>query len=146
MNELKFGVNYFKSSNSQTRAGVRNVVEELGIPAIDRTNPLFWGIPVLQISGYSNVGECNDCPFVNWNTTGMLTDNFSWNRGKYQFKIGGRVRRVRYNQIGAVVPRGRFSRSAVSTPAMRWRASCSARYRTRKAKSGRQSRTCAATT
>ncbi len=97
VNELRFGVNYFKSSNLQTRAGVRNVVEDAGIPAIDRTNPLFWGIPVLQISGYSNVGECNDCPFVNWNTTGMVTDNFSWNRGKHQFKIG------------AVVPRGRFS-------------------------------------
>jgi hypothetical protein len=109
VNELKFGVNYFKSSNSQTRAGVRNVVEELGIPDIDRTNALFWGIPVFQISGFSNVGECNDCPFVNWNTTGMLTDNFSWNKGKHQIKIGGEVRRVRYNQIGAVVPRGRFS-------------------------------------
>lgn len=109
VNELKFGVNYLKSSNSQTRAGTRNVVEELGIPDIDRSNPLFWGIPVFQISGYSSVGECNDCPFVNWNTTGMLTDNFSWNRGKHQIKIGGEVRRVRYNQIGAVVPRGRFS-------------------------------------
>ncbi len=109
VNEFKFGVNYFKSSNSQTRAGVRNVVGELNIPDIDRSNPLFWGIPVFGITGYASVGECNDCPFVNWNTSGMISDNFSWNRGKHQFKLGGEYRRVRYNQIGAVVPRGRFS-------------------------------------
>lgn len=109
INEFKVGVNYLKSSNSQTRAGVRNVVAELGIPDIDRSNPLFWGIPVFGISGYSSVGDCNDCPFVNWNTSGMITNNFSWIKGKHQVKIGGEIRRVRYNQIGAVVPRGRFS-------------------------------------
>ncbi|MBM3785269.1 MAG: carboxypeptidase regulatory-like domain-containing protein [Acidobacteria bacterium] len=109
VNEFKFGVNYFKSANIQTRAFQRNVVQELNIPDVSRDNPLYFGIPVFQISGFTNVGECNDCPFVNWNTTGMLTDNFSWTSGKHQWKFGGEFRRLRYNQIGAVVPRGRFS-------------------------------------
>ncbi|MBI3679397.1 MAG: TonB-dependent receptor [Acidobacteria bacterium] len=108
VNEFKFGMNYFKSANIQQRAFVRNVVNELRIPGVSQ-DPLYWGIPVFQISGFSNVGECNDCPFVNWNTTFQLTDNFGWTTGKHSLKFGGEYRRLRYNQIGAVVPRGRFS-------------------------------------
>ncbi len=108
VNEFKFGMNYFNSRNIQQRAFERNVVGELGLQGVSQ-DPLFWGIPVFQISGFANVGECNDCPFVNWNTTFQLTDNFSWTRGKHNVKVGGEYRRVRYNQIGAVVPRGRFS-------------------------------------
>ena len=109
VNEAKFGINYFTSANIQQRAFQRNVVQELNIPGVSRDQPLYWGIPVFQISGFSNVGECNDCPFVNWDTTFMVSDNFSWNRGSHALKMGGEYRRVRFNQIGAVVPRGRFS-------------------------------------
>ncbi|NDJ12497.1 MAG: hypothetical protein EBY17_15075, partial [Acidobacteriia bacterium] len=108
VNEFKFGMNYFNSKNSQQRAFQRNVVGELGLQGVSQ-DPLFWGVPVFQISGFTNVGECNDCPFVNWNTTFQLSDGFSWTKGKHNVKIGGEYRRVRYNQIGAVVPRGRFS-------------------------------------
>ncbi len=108
VNDFKFGMNYFKSANIQTRANTQNVVGELGLQGISQ-DPLFWGIPVFQISGFTNVGECNDCPFVNWNTTFQVSDNFSWTVGKHTFKFGGEYRRLRYNQIGAVVPRGRFS-------------------------------------
>lgn len=108
VNDFKFGMNYFNSSNIQQRAFQRNVVSELGLAGISQ-DPLFWGIPVFQITGFTNVGECNDCPFVNWNTTFQLSNNFSWTLGKHTLKIGGEYRRLRYNQIGAVVPRGRFS-------------------------------------
>jgi hypothetical protein len=108
VNDFRFGMNYFNSRNIQQRASVRNVVGELGLQGVSQ-DPLFWGIPVFQISGFTNVGECNDCPFVNWNTTFQFTDNFSWNVGKHSIRIGGEYRRLRYNQIGAVVPRGRFT-------------------------------------
>jgi hypothetical protein len=108
VNEFKFGMNYFNSRNIQQRAFERNVVSELGLQGVSQ-DPLFWGIPVFQISGFAAVGECNDCPFVNWNTTFQLTDNFSWTAGRHSVKIGGEFRRLRYNQIGAVVPRGRFT-------------------------------------
>ncbi len=108
VNDARLGFNYFNSSNSQQNAFKRNVVGELGLQGLSQ-DPLFWGIPVFQISGFSNVGECNDCPFVNWNTTFQFTDNFSWTAGKHTYKFGGEYRRLRYNQIGAVVPRGRFS-------------------------------------
>jgi hypothetical protein len=108
VNEFRFGMNYFNSANIQQRAFQRNVVGELGLQGISQ-DPLFWGIPVFQITGFTNLGECNDCPFVNWNTTFQVNDNFSWNVGKHAFKFGGEYRRLRYNQIGAVVPRGRFT-------------------------------------
>ncbi len=108
VNDFRFGMNYFNSANIQQRALRTNVVGDLGLQGISQ-DPLFWGIPVFQISGFGNVGECNDCPFVNWNTTFQVNDNFSWNIGKHSLKFGGEFRRLRYNQIGAVVPRGRFS-------------------------------------
>ncbi len=109
VNEFRFGVNRMVSQNIQQRANTQNVVKELGIPDVDTSIPLFWGIPFFQVTGYTNIGECNDCPFVNWNTTFQFKDDFSWNKGKHSIKIGGEWRRLRYNQIGAVVPRGRFT-------------------------------------
>ncbi|MEJ7607793.1 MAG: hypothetical protein WKF37_16355 [Bryobacteraceae bacterium] len=69
VNEVRFAANRFVSQNIQTRANSTNVVGALGIPGLDTSIPLFWGIPVFQIAGLSNIGDCNDCPFVNWNTT-----------------------------------------------------------------------------
>jgi hypothetical protein len=109
VNEFRFAVNRFISQNIQQRANTTNIVQGLGIPGIDTSIPLFWGIPFFQISNFSNVGECNDCPFVNWNTSFNVTDGFSWTKGKHQMKLGGDFRRLRYNEIGAVVPRGRFT-------------------------------------
>ena len=109
VNEFRFAVNRFVSQNIQTRANTSNIVAGLNIPGVDTSIPLFWGIPFFQISNFSSIGECNDCPFVNWNTSFQVKDDFSWTRGKHQFKFGGEFRRLRYNQIGAVVPRGRFT-------------------------------------
>jgi len=93
VNEFKFGMNYFDSRNIQQRAFERNVVGELGLQGISQ-DPLFWGIPVFQITGFADVGECNDCPFVNWNTTFQLSDNFSWNVGKHTVRFGGEFRKA----------------------------------------------------
>src|SRR5262249_38717889 len=109
VNEFRFAVNRFVSQNIQQRANTTNIVQGLGIPGVDTSIPLFWGIPFFQISGFSSVGECNDCPFVNWNTSFNATDGFSWTRGRHSIKVGGEYRRMRYNEIGAVVPRGRFT-------------------------------------
>jgi hypothetical protein len=109
VNEFRFAVNRFVSQNIQTRANKENVAGTLGIPGVDTSIPLFWGVPFVQIANFSSIGECNDCPFVNWNTSFQMKDDFSWTRGRHQFKMGGEVRRLRYNQIGAVVPRGRFT-------------------------------------
>ncbi|MBL8240499.1 MAG: TonB-dependent receptor [Bryobacterales bacterium] len=115
VNELRLGVNRMVSQNIQQRANTSNIVRDLGIPDIDTSIPLFWGIPVFQFTGFSAIGECNDCPFVNYNTTFQIKDDFSWTSGRHSFKFGGDTRRLRYNQVGAVVPRGRFSFSGQYT-------------------------------
>lgn len=109
VNDARLAASYLSAANMQLNAFQRNVVAELNIPDVSRDFPLYYGIPVFQINGFSNVGECNDCPFVNWDTIIQFKDDFSWTVGKHSFKFGGEVRRVRYNQIGAVVPRGRFT-------------------------------------
>ena len=90
------------------RANTVNVVKELGIN-LPTDNPLYWGVPNIGITGLSGLGEESDAPFINYDTTIQLVDNFSWSIGEHAFKFGGEVRRVRYNQIGGVVTRGRFA-------------------------------------
>jgi hypothetical protein len=109
VNDVRLGISYLKAANIQQNAFQRNVVQELNIPDVSRDFPLYWGIPVFQISTFSNVGECNDCPFVNYDTIIQGKDDFAWTTGKHSIKFGGEARRVRFNQIGAVVPRGRFT-------------------------------------
>ncbi|MBI3472066.1 MAG: carboxypeptidase regulatory-like domain-containing protein [Candidatus Solibacter usitatus] len=109
VNDFKFGISRLESGNVARRAGRENVVADLNIPDVSRDFPLYWGVPNISWTGFSGVGEASDTPFINWDTVIQATDNFSWNRGKHSLKLGTDLRRTRYNQIGGVVPRGRFS-------------------------------------
>lgn len=109
VNDFRGGVSRLEAANIQQRAFQKDIVAELNIPDVSRGFPLYYGIPVFQISGFSNVGECNDCPFVNWDTVIQAKDDVAWTKGKHSFKFGVDFRRTRYNQIGAIVPRGRFT-------------------------------------
>jgi hypothetical protein len=102
VNDARLGISYLESANIQQNAFGRNVVAELDIPDVSRDFPLYYGIPVFQISTFSNVGECNDCPFVNYDTIIQFKDDFAWTTGKHSVKFGGEIRRVRFSQIGAV--------------------------------------------
>ncbi|MCU1257795.1 MAG: hypothetical protein JWO80_680 [Bryobacterales bacterium] len=111
VNEFKFAVARLAGANQQPSANKTNWVQQLGIGGVPTNISQYWGVPVFQFGGgaISTVGECSDCPFVNYDTIFQWTDNFSWNRGRHNFRFGTDDRRVRYNQIGAVVARGRFT-------------------------------------
>jgi hypothetical protein len=111
VNEFKFGISRLVAANEQPSANKNNLVAKLGIGGMDTSIAEYWGVPVIQFGGgaVSTVGECSDCPFVNHDTTFQWTDNFSWTSGKHSLKFGADFRRTRYNQIGAVVARGRFT-------------------------------------
>ncbi|MBV9305547.1 MAG: hypothetical protein JOZ45_05395, partial [Acidobacteriaceae bacterium] len=111
VNEFRFAVARLNAANQQPSANKDNYVGQLGIGGIDTSISEYWGVPVFQFGGgaISTVGECSDCPFVNHDTIFQWTDNFSWTVGKHSFRFGTDDRRVRYNQIGAVVARGRFT-------------------------------------
>ena len=115
VNEFSFAVNRLESGNVAARAGVENVVAQLGITGVSRDFPLYWGVPNISISGLSGPGEASDTPFINWDTIIQWNDNFSWTKGKHSFKFGGEVWRIRFNQLGGVVPRGRFGFSGQFT-------------------------------
>lgn len=108
VNDIRFGLSRLVNAHISPRANTQNVVRELGIN-LPTDNPLYWGVPNINVTGLSNLGEESDAPFINYDTTIQLVDNFSWTFGKHSAKFGGEVRRVRYNQIGGVVTRGRFN-------------------------------------
>lgn len=108
VNDVRFGLSRLVNSHISPRANTVNVVKELGIN-IPSDNPLYWGVPNIGITGLSGLGEESDAPFINYDTTIQLIDNFSWTFGTHSARFGGEVRRVRYNQIGGVVTRGRFN-------------------------------------
>jgi hypothetical protein len=108
VNDVRFGLSQLVNAHISPRANTVNVVKELGIN-IPSDNPLYWGVPNINVTGLSNLGEESDAPFINYDTTIQLVDNFSWTFGTHSARFGGELRRVRYNQIGGVVTRGRFN-------------------------------------
>jgi len=111
VNEFRFAVARLAAANEQPSANKNNYVAQLGIKDIPTDISEYWGVPIFQFGGgaISGVGECSDCPFVNHDTIFQWTDNFTWTRGKHTLRFGTDDRRMRYNQIGAVVARGRFT-------------------------------------
>jgi hypothetical protein len=108
VNEIRFGLMRLVNAHISPRANTVNVVKDLGIN-IPSDNPLYWGVPNIGIQNIAGLGEESDAPFINYDTTIQLLDNYSWTRGRHALKFGGEIRRVRYNQIGGVVTRGRFN-------------------------------------
>jgi len=107
LNDARLGFGYLKNGHISPRANVDNVVKALGIN-LPSDNPLYWGVPNINISGLSGLGEESDAPFINNDKTLQAVDNFTWTVGTHSLKFGGELRHVWYDQIGGVVTRGRF--------------------------------------
>jgi Carboxypeptidase regulatory-like domain len=108
LNDARVGFGYLKNAHISPRANNENVVKALGIN-LPSDNPLYWGVPNINISGLSGLGEESDAPFINNDKTLQFVDNFTWTVSKHSFKLGGELRHVIYDQIGGVVTRGRFA-------------------------------------
>jgi hypothetical protein len=109
VNEFRAGVSRFENANVPLQASVRNVVQELGIP-LDSSIPLYWGVPNVTFgAGMTLTGNSADSPFINFDTMIQVNDNFTWTVGKHSMKFGGEFTRTRFNQLGGVTTRGRFS-------------------------------------
>jgi hypothetical protein len=107
LNDARLGFGYLKNAHISPRANTDNVVKTLGIN-LPSDNPLYWGVPNINVSGLSGLGEESDAPFINDDKTLQLVDNFTWTVATHSFKFGGELRHVWYDQIGGVVTRGRF--------------------------------------
>src|SRR5437762_447955 len=82
LNDARLGFGYLKNGHISPRANVDNVVKALGIN-LPSDNPLYWGVPNINISGLSGLGEESDAPFINNDKTLQAVDNFTWTVGTH---------------------------------------------------------------
>ncbi len=109
VNEFRFGMNHFYNLVGLELSGVRNVVNELGIPGLATPDPITWGVPrITNLVGVSGFGNDSSGPFAIYDSVFQWTDNFSLIKGKHSIRFGGEVRRDRYNQKGNEFARGSF--------------------------------------
>ncbi len=115
VNEFRFGYNYFFNTYGRELAFVRDVLSELKIPGTVSIPPEAWGIPSVNLTGFSGFGDSTEGPYTNKNHAFQFIDNVSWIRGKHSFKVGGEIRYDKFNQVGNQFPRGSFSFNGTAT-------------------------------
>jgi Carboxypeptidase regulatory-like domain/TonB dependent receptor-like, beta-barrel len=103
VNELRLGYNYsllFDPIPEPT--GGKDLGAEVGLKNIEPPDPGGFGIPSLQVRGFSSIGPS----ILRSGTTNhkiQVQDTLNWNRGKHQMFMGGDIIRWRYhhfNQFG----------------------------------------------
>ncbi|MGI8988915.1 MAG: hypothetical protein ACR2I2_04905 [Bryobacteraceae bacterium] len=110
VNEFRFSYSGFHNRNLQYNAYVRDVINELGgISGVATPTPETYGTPAISITGFSGFGENSLAPFINNDHIFQWADNLSINIGKHSLRIGGEIRRDRFNTEGNQHPRGSFS-------------------------------------
>ena len=82
VNEFRFGANVMYNELGNELGGVRNVVEELGLP-LGTEPPASWGIPTINVQRFSGFDNSVNGPFVIDDRIYQFVDNFSWVRGKH---------------------------------------------------------------
>ena len=109
VNEFRFGFNNFFNTFGRELAFQRDVVKELNLNLLSDPVPAAWGIPSIVISGFSAFGDNTEGPYTIWDHTFQWTDGVSWTHGRHSLKLGGEIRRDRFNQTGNQFARGQFT-------------------------------------
>jgi hypothetical protein len=105
VNEARFGYTGFYDDYANELQNKRDPIKELGIGFVDPA-PVAWGTPGVTVNGFSGFGDDVNGPFVVNDHTFQWLDTLSWNLGTHAIKIGGEVRRDRFNQLGQQNVRG----------------------------------------
>jgi hypothetical protein len=87
-NQLTLGVNYFLQTFNDANTSFNPIALGLNTGV---TDPTLIGSPKITISGFDYVGATQ--PLGRIDTTGHITDNLTWTRGRHQLKLGGEYRR-----------------------------------------------------
>ena len=109
VNEARFGYTRFFNSIGTLLAFNTDVVSDIGIPGQNPGAPVTWGIPNVNFTGFTGIGDTNDGPYANDNNTLQFVDKFSWVHGKHAFDFGFEYNRQNYNQVGNQFSRGVFN-------------------------------------
>ncbi len=95
-------VNEARMSFTRVRGGIfqqnsgNDISTQLGILGTSR-NPIDFGVPVINLTGYDRIGEATNLPQDRHDNTYEWADAFSWTTGKHTFKFGTEIRRFQEN-------------------------------------------------
>jgi len=107
VNEFRFGFNQFNNANIGHFAQITDVVSQFGIIGLASSVPAAWGVPTVSlVNGLTSLSDTD--PYVTRDSTFQWIDDFSIIRGKHVIKLGGEIRRDRYNELGNQKARGEF--------------------------------------
>jgi len=71
----------------------------IGLDTNPSGNPLFFGLPVISVSGYNSLGNGNSQPRGRVDTNWQYFTNFSYSTGKHNWKMGFEFRRTSINSF-----------------------------------------------
>ncbi len=114
VNEARLAFNQFNNDLASYFAGGRDVQADLKIPGLFSPSPLAYGVPQVTLGGGLN-SFGGVTPWISRNSTFQFSDNLSVIRGRHSIKVGGEVRRDRYNQYGNQKVTGEFGFDGQST-------------------------------
>jgi Carboxypeptidase regulatory-like domain len=109
VNEARFGYTRFFNSIGTLLAFNTNVVGDIGVPGQNAGAPVTWGIPNVNFTGFTGIGDTNDGPYANDNNSLQFFDKLSWVHGSHTFAFGFEYDRQNYNQVGNQFSRGVFN-------------------------------------
>ncbi|HWF90994.1 MAG TPA: TonB-dependent receptor [Terriglobales bacterium] len=109
VNEARFGYTRLFNSIGTLLAFNTNVVGALGIPGQNPGAPVTWGIPNVNFTGFTGIGDTNDGPYANNNNSLQFSDKLSWIHRSHAFNFGLEYDRQNYNQVGNQFSRGVFN-------------------------------------
>src|SRR5260370_2933633 len=98
VNEARFAWNQFNNDLVGYFANSRDVEADLKIPGLFSSSPLAYGVPAIGLGGgVASFGGVT--PWVTRDDTFQFIASLSIIRGRHSIKLGGEIRRDRYNQF-----------------------------------------------
>jgi hypothetical protein len=106
-NSLRFGANGFSrdllTENHGTNVGAAWGVNWLNVP------PQSFGYPVINVAGYSQIGDAFSLPILRDTATYQVADDLSIDWGTHLLKVGGEMRYIQLNSQVDLYSRGQLS-------------------------------------
>jgi hypothetical protein len=104
LNELRFGLDRVSAGVFQQNMG-RNLNGQVGLPEVS-TNPRDTGLSLIDITGYSPIGDEYNNPQHSASTVYQVTDTLTAVRGRHLWKAGIDLRRLQQNAYRDVMASG----------------------------------------
>jgi hypothetical protein len=114
VNEARFAWDQFNNDLDGHFANVTNIQASLNITGLFAASPLAYGVPAIGLgAGLNSFGGVT--PWITRDDTFQGVDGLSIIKGKHSIKVGGEIRRDRYNQYGNQKATGEFDFDGQST-------------------------------